>query len=242
MRYFTKEWYQLCGKTSLYCMLEEAKEAELLSEQYFNKLYSKKAKEWIKNNKKSLKELKKFETNTESVKPFETFHDFYLSKIDYVQKMLPETILSQIADIRVFALDKASHDVIRLTKEYCDKCRALMEKVCEDYRHYLEEMSATLDEEVVSNLCFHDCVIIDIDQNDKSLTLHFDNSGELTDIDRLVFNDFQIQKIDRPIVNTWWLYEEIYRREGVYEIHALLQNEDLDLIDFIVSAESVQFS
>jgi len=39
MKYFTKEWYELCQKTSFHLLLEEEKRAETFSEEYFQLLY-----------------------------------------------------------------------------------------------------------------------------------------------------------------------------------------------------------
>lgn len=47
MNYFTKEWYELCQKTSAHLSLEESKEAESFSEEYFQRLYNEKLTEWL---------------------------------------------------------------------------------------------------------------------------------------------------------------------------------------------------
>ncbi|ODA39970.1 hypothetical protein DSBG_3261 [Desulfosporosinus sp. BG] len=36
MKYFTKEWYETCQKTSFHLSLEEDERAENFSEEYFN--------------------------------------------------------------------------------------------------------------------------------------------------------------------------------------------------------------
>ena len=38
MKYFTKEWYELCQNTTADLLLEEEKEAESFSEEYFQQL------------------------------------------------------------------------------------------------------------------------------------------------------------------------------------------------------------
>ena len=47
MKYFTKEWYQLCQKTFAHLPLKESAEAESFSEEYFQRLYEEKLNEWL---------------------------------------------------------------------------------------------------------------------------------------------------------------------------------------------------
>ncbi|WP_088189373.1 hypothetical protein [Desulfosporosinus sp. FKA] len=45
MHYFTKEWYELCQKTSVHFMLEEDEKVESFSEEYFQELCNKRLNE-----------------------------------------------------------------------------------------------------------------------------------------------------------------------------------------------------
>ncbi len=47
MKYFTKEWYQLCQKTFGHLTLKESAEAESFSEEYIQRLYEEKLNEWL---------------------------------------------------------------------------------------------------------------------------------------------------------------------------------------------------
>lgn len=47
MKYFTKEWYELCQKTSFHLQLEEEKQAESFSDEYFKQLYNAELNSWV---------------------------------------------------------------------------------------------------------------------------------------------------------------------------------------------------
>ncbi|MBU3129978.1 DUF4085 domain-containing protein [Clostridium tagluense] len=69
----------------------------------------------------------------------------------------------------------------------------------------------------------------------------FDNSGGFTDIYEMQFENYKILKQDALLQNSWWLYGEIYKTNGKYELQALLQNKDMDLVEFSVSADHIYF-
>jgi hypothetical protein len=48
MKYFTKEWYELCQKTSFHLLLKEEKQAKTFSEEYFQQLYNTELNNWLK--------------------------------------------------------------------------------------------------------------------------------------------------------------------------------------------------
>lgn len=158
-----------------------------------------------------------------------------------LKKALPETILKQIADIRVFALNKATRSVIKAVTEFCEDNERSVINTSENYSRYLEEASDTFDKEVVEEFGFHDCIVIKTVQSESSLTLFLDNRGGFTDIDEVTFENFHIKKQDDGLIDSWWLYEEIYKVNDKYEFHVLLQNKKMGLMDFIISADQVSF-
>ena len=47
MKYFTKEWFVLCQKTSFHLNLMEEQKAEIFSEEYFQQLYTSELMDWL---------------------------------------------------------------------------------------------------------------------------------------------------------------------------------------------------
>lgn len=243
MKYFTKEWHELCQKNNLHLHLEEEKQAETFSEEYFQQLYHIELNSWLTVQEEANLRLKSHENyepfNKE--KGIEQFHDIFIHNLMYLKKQLPETIVKQIADIRVFTLDKATRNVINAVTQFCEENYRIVTTVIEDYKRYIKENSTLLDIEIDGDFSFHDCKIIKSIKNDKSLKLLLDNKRSDTNIDEVIFENINIIKQDDLLEDSWWLYEEIYKVNDKYEFHILLQNKTEDLIDFIISAEQISF-
>ncbi|MBD7971394.1 DUF4085 family protein [Paenibacillus gallinarum] len=250
MKYFTKEWYELCSKTTLHLALEEEKQAEVFSEGYFQQLYNAGLESWLDLQEEVASLMKKNESmnandNNEASfnkeKEIEKFYDIFIYNQEQLKKKLPDSILKQIADLRVFTLDKATKTVINAVAKFCKENERSVTTTGECYIRYLEKSSNILDQEIIENFRFHDCMITKSVQKDTSITLFLDNSGGFTDIDEVAFNNFTIIKQEGSLDDSWWLYEELYRVDDKYEFHVLLQDNKRCLIDFIFSADQVTF-
>ncbi|MNI13539.1 hypothetical protein D3C73_667710 [compost metagenome] len=251
MKHFTKEWYKLCQKTSFHLSLEEEKHAETFSEEFFQQLYNTELTSWLNLQEEVASIMKKNETvNTNDNNEYEPFnkektivqfHDGFIYNQEYLKRELPKTILKQIADIRVFTLNKATRTVINAITKYCEDNEKSVNATIEDFRRYMGKVSNTLDKEIIDNFRFHDCTITNSVQEDMSLILLLDNSGGFTNIDQVTFKNFNIIKQEGSLEDSWWLYEEVYKVNNRYEFHALLQNNNLGLIDFIISADQISF-
>ncbi|MGM0885228.1 MAG: DUF4085 family protein [Bacillota bacterium] len=251
MKYFTKQWYELCQKTSFHLGLEEEKQAETFSEEYFQQLYNTELNSWLNLQEEVASIMKNNETvntnDNNEYEPFnrdkaiEQFHDGFIYNQEYLKKELPETILKQIADKRVFTLNKATRTVINAVAKFCEDNERSVTATSENYRRYMEEASNTLDKDIIENFGFHDCTITKSVQKDMSLILLLNNSGGFTNIDEVTFKNFNIIKQEGSLEDSWWLYEEVYKVNDKYEFHVLFQNNNMGLIDFIISAEQISF-
>ncbi|MGF7036137.1 hypothetical protein J2T17_007188 [Paenibacillus mucilaginosus] len=243
MKYFTKEWYELCQKTSFHLPLEEEIQAETFSEAYFQQLYSTELNKWLHLQEEVASIMHANGTNEPFNKDKETkqFHESIIYNQEFLKKSLPETILNQIADLRVFALNQATRDVINAITQFCEDNKRSVDTTIDKYRKYHTEASLSMDREIVENFRFHDCIIVKSFLNDKSVTLLLDNTGGFTDINEVIFENVTIIKQDAGLENSWWLYEEVYKVNDRYEFHVLLQKQDMGLIDFIISAERALF-
>ncbi|RXI38159.1 hypothetical protein DP129_12500 [Clostridium tetani] len=228
--------------------LEEEKSAEVFSEEYFQELYKEKLKRSLENKKRINKYI--LQLGEESKIPYEPFneekesnkfHEAFLYNQEHMKKVLPEEILKKIADIKVFILDKASHEVIKAVTKFCKNNEKLVEKTFEEYQKYYEKALKTFDKHIVENINFHDCNVIDVKQTKESLKILFDNSGGFTNINEIQFENYNIIKQDDILQGSWWIYDEVYKVDDNYELHVLLQNKNKDLIEFVASFEQISF-
>jgi len=250
MNYFTKGWYELCQKISAHLHLEEEKEAEYFSEEYFQQLYNQKLMKWLSSEEQVASYRSKTKASKEGYIPcepfdrekaIERFRKKFTHNQDHVKKILPEEILKEIVDIRVYVLNKASRKVKNAVTQFCEDNKKSIERTAKEYQNYKKQALKTLDIDIVKKIRFHDCVILDVKQTDQYLSIIFDNPGGFRKIDEIQFENYQILKQEASLQNLWWLYDEIYKTNGKYELQVLLQNENMDLIEFTVSAEYIVF-
>lgn len=238
MNYFTKEWYELCQNTSGNLHLEEDEQAESFSEEYFQQLYNQKLTEFLG----SWKEITRITHDPfDSEKLSRQFEEGFIYNQEHIKKILPTEILKMIADIRVYVLDKASRQVINDVTIFCKNNKKLVNRTITEYNNYYKKALKSFDKDMVENIHFHDCRVIDIKQTEQSLSILFDNSGGFTDIYEIQFENYKIIKQDALLQNAWWIYDEIYKTNGKYELQVLLQNKDMNLVEFSVSAEHIYF-
>lgn len=247
MHYFTKEWYELCQKTSAHFGLEEDEKAGSYSDEYFQELYKQRLKDYIHlqeeitSNYKTDKGSSSEHTPFDSQKLSEQFYQAFLLNQEHIKKILPEEIFVKIADIRVYILRKATRQMIEDVTQFCQNNRKLMITTIEEYKKYYKKALESLDKSVLEKINFHDCTVIGKEQTAKTLTVLFDNLGGFTNVTKMHLDNYEIIQQDALLQNSWWLYDEIYKTNGKYELHVLLQNGNMGLIEFIVSAENISF-
>ncbi|WP_315120862.1 DUF4085 family protein [uncultured Clostridium sp.] len=211
MNYFTKEWYELCQKTSAHFFLEEAKEAESFCEEYFQRLYNEKLMEWLASEEEFCSYREGCGEAKESYiqpKPFdrkkasEQFYESFIYSQEHIKETLPKEILEKIADIRVYVLGKASCEVVKCVTAFCNHNEKLVKKTTEEYRKYYKKALESFDGTIIRNINFHDCIIIDIKEIEQSLSILFDNSGGFTNINEMKFENYEIIKQDSSLENS----------------------------------------
>jgi len=238
MNYFTKEWYELSQNTSEHFSLEEDEQAECFTEEYFQQLYNQKLIKFLDSWKKIANIA---QDPFDSEKLSRKFEEVFIYKQEHIKKRLPEEILKMIADIRVYVLDKASRQVINDVTRFCENNEKSVNRTTIEYNNYYKKALNSFDKDMVENIAFHDCTIIDIKQTEQSLSILFDNSGGFTDIYEIQFENYKIIKQDALLQNAWWLYDEIYKTNGKYELQILLQNKNMELVELSVLAEHIFF-
>ena len=238
-----KNWLELQERAAS-CSFEEIFPEEIAIENFGDNI-SQEEIEVIKASYREQRELAK--ERFDSREPFDRekaakqFHEAFLFNQGHYRNILPGEILDNIADIRVFALGRASRQVIDAVTRFCENNQEQMAEVIREYRKYYESAAESFEESIVQNLNFHDCVILDLVQSERSLSIFFDHSAGFTDIDEVRFDNYEILKLEDSLKKAWWLYDELYRTNDKYELHVLLQSKTGKLIEFIVSAENMAF-
>jgi len=148
---------------------------------------------------------------------------------------LPKELFSQILDIRVFALGYCTKEVFaqlkKLSKDNSNKVKAISASAAQ------AQQEQHLPESIYSKINFHDCKVTMLDASEE-LVVRFDTRGGFTNLNKITFVAPQLLLQEEGIVGSDWLYDEIYRFEQGYEVHALLWGKK-GLCELIVRCQDI---
>jgi len=251
MKYMTKECHQILQNSNYHIPLRATKYAEQFSEGFYRALYKARedemvhiweAAEKVYWNPDFPQEYKP--PNPPSFDPEEirkNFRTAHRHNVKDLKEHLPEHILRQVADVRVLALHCASAAVKWDITAWCRQNEKMANQTAGVYMKHYKAMLKQGNPAFLEEFSFHDCKITSCRRRGKHLVVGLDNSSGFSDVDTINFEHCTILKQERPFHNAWWLYEEIYPVDGGWEIHALLQNSRMQLLDFIVQVTGVRF-
>jgi hypothetical protein len=163
----------------------------------------------------------------EEEKLIQQFHDNnFKGRLKYLESLLPEDIMKDIADIRLLALDEVSKEIWDRIYLFCSIKEAQTSKVEKEFQEYYNLSSPKLPEKIQHNYNFHDCRVTSYEQQGKEVTIGLDHSGGFTNVCKVIYHNAVVLE-QEDIVRACWLDSEIYAMEEGYEFHAVLQGEDI---------------
>lgn len=262
MKYLTKDWYRKMQHTSFHLLLKVDNKAEKFSEDFYQDVYNKVKNKYIKeqsdfvNYKKfkkiflecidDVKNVKEVEIQKEFEKyQREMFNGLSIeaafdlrqnNKIEYLKSELPLSILEKVKDVRVLALDYVSSEVYKLIKEYCLSNEKFVDDKFREYACIEIEQQKNETIEFMKE-SFHDAFILEVKEDKKDLIIKVDNEYGFTNKTNIIFKNYNII-LDENIDKSWWLYNEIYKVDNIYEIHILVSNEN-GLKELIIKCDDI---
>lgn len=168
------------------------------------------------------------------------FKKNYRRKMKELKENLPEEILSQVADIRVLALGRASAEVKKAISQYCEKNYKAVRSAGKKYRREYERQFKEKEPDFARKLCLHDRSVESCRKKGKDLLLTLEDRGDPTEVRRIRMKNCKVLKQDAPLKGARGLYEEIFKSGSGFEIHFLME-KNWKLIDFIVLVDDLEF-
>lgn len=238
MRFLTKEWYQTMTDGSLGVQLRADDRAAVFSEELYQQVRAEKLKEWLADLREYLEEA--YDEAAER----QRFAEFHSQELEEFQTRTPAQILAKVADIRVLALGLCTEEVYRDFEDYWARCKTQTEETMKEAWDL--QRTQGLDKVWTGGHSLHDAFVCSMKWEEEDLIIEFEvedpeerladireNDPELLEemgeahflfpeIKAIRFRDAEILKQEEPLENTWWLYDEIWKSERGYEIHALL--------------------
>ena len=245
MRLLTKEWYQTMTDSGLGVQLVTDDRAAVFSEALYQQLREEKLHQWL-NDQRELRAY--LEEPYDEAAERQSFAEFHSRELEEFQTRTPEKILRKVADIRVLALGLCTEEVYRDFADYRALCQKWTEKTMEEAWNMC--VSQGLDQIWTGEHSLHDTLVLTMKREGKDLVIEFarvepverradirENDPELLEelgeavflcpeIRAIRFRDAEVLKQEGPVENAWWLYDEIWKSERGYEIHALLWQEN----------------
>ncbi|WP_413376508.1 DUF4085 family protein [Paenibacillus taichungensis] len=282
MKYLTKEWYETCQRTGLHFSMRVHSEAYELNEALFQRLYKRKEKAHVKQERElynldprfmlehdgqvltrvdkafsggAVKEEDQMvyhmpleeRTHIENLiaeydarPPFdekkckEKYKEAMGWNFEHKAERLPQNIVEQIADIRLFTLGYCTREILLQLKKQSAENRREMVRVSKEYREAI--VAQDIPGEIHSQVQFHDCTVTELLTGDE-VVIRFDTRGGFTKINKLTLVTPEIIKQEEEIAGSYWLYQELYRIDQGYELHVLFGGEHMP--ELIVRCEDI---
>lgn len=175
------------------------------------------------------------------------FEECYREQMEYLREALPEEILKQVADIRVLALQVAAPEVKARIQRFVREAEREYIGTANAYWKGFEKLLKKYPDSFLQRFGFHDAVIAGVRKRGKNLVVSLNNGRWNTcenEVSRITFVNCEILRRDRNLTGSDWLYEEIYKIDGGWEIHIMAFHEDHmktnPLNELIVRAEDVR--
>ena len=137
MKFFTEEWYHNTLIAQMCFTIRKSGRASVLSDKFFEKLYKSEMAFYAKHLKRAAKFNR---TSFDKMAAEAEFEQNYKDNLEFVNT-LPNEILDNIADIRVFALGTVSYEVADVLTRYCGKLNRICQSIQEKYEDSLEEIA-----------------------------------------------------------------------------------------------------
>ncbi|MBE6901683.1 MAG: DUF4085 family protein [Ruminococcaceae bacterium] len=233
MKYFTREWYNDCQLTSLSCVKTTDSRAEEFSEAYFEELYAGELNAHIRLMEE-VSQLTGAEFDQSTVK--RNYENGYRNKLEACKNGLPEEILSDIADVRVFALGVCTEQIKSRLKAWRYELEKKLDASVAPYLEYAKKLYNELPVDFRKYMNFHDEYVKQFYCDGDSAVIEFedlnciDATGEIIRTDMLIFENVEIIEQDNDIVGAVWLYDELYKTADGYELHVFLSDAYLTLL------------
>jgi len=222
MKYFTKEWYEMCQNSGWHLNMSVSKNAEEFNEEYYKDLYTRRRRAFVKEQKEVAEVLGEEFSKVKAEVEFMNQHE---ATVKRMEASIPQDILAEVADTRVLALDIATKEVRQKLKAWCEQNKKEADAKAAAYD------GLTLAENL------HDAVIRTMEMKAETLTFKL----ECSDVKKVVFRNHKVLEQGGYILGATWLYLEVYEAEGGREYHGLLWKKDGKLAEMTVFAEDIEF-
>jgi len=189
------------------------------------------SKEEVMENllKENEKELEEFNNRPpfEEKEVIENFEESYKTMLED-KEYLPKWVYEEV-DNRLIALNLLPKSVFKRLCLEERKSKKKFEKIMKVANEDLSRQDVF--KELFTKLNFHDDRIIGFNKHENNYVMTIENYEEK--IIKIIFEETKIIELENiDFENCYWLYEEVYRKNNIYEVHLMVESEGLKYITF----------
>lgn len=234
MKFLTKEWYYTMNDSGLGVCLEADARAAEFSEEMYQTLRAEKLDKWLRDRAEVCEVLEEpFDPAGET----QRFGEFCRSELELLRTRAPERILAKVADLRVLALGYCTEEVWQDLEDFRRDCQERTEQTLDEAWKQFRAQGI----EWTGEHSLHDSVVLSLNREGEDLLIEFerDEEADWPEIGAIRFREARILKQEKPLENTWWLYDEVWRTDGGIEVHALLWRDN-DVFELTIGCRDTE--
>ena len=167
------------------------------------------------------------------------FERSYKLSLSILKKKFPETILKEIADLRILALGYVSKEVYDKIEAYSLECKRRVKQAHSDYMEYFETIKDHFPQAIIEKYGFHDNEIISHHWNGKDYVIEFEPDFYSSSCKEVRYINAEVLE-DEGIDGCSWLYDEFVYNNGKTEYHAMVNGKGLRYLT--LAADDIKFT
>ena len=229
MKYFTKNWFDMLQRR-VPSRLKMDMRANSYSEELYQELYLTEEAEF-----------KKLIEDNAHIDPVDLFEAIVTSRLDNFRRNLPDEILNQVADLRVLALLIGTPSIIEQIEQYNQDLEYRINQVQKEYSElYLK----TFGEEgflLTETYYLHDGLISAVKHEGDDLVIDIEPEPEVRNnpaLLRIHLKNAEVKKETPNLVNSIFMYDEIYKNSDRLEWHILCNPQTF--AELVVSFDDIE--
>lgn len=157
---------------------------------------------------------------------------------NYLSSILPNHVKEELEDIKLISLDYATPHDYQILENFCIQNQEIVDKAIKEFDTERQSYKSFYQENNLENFGYHDAYVKEIIFENKDLIIDMDNSFGFTEVNKVRFVECEVVKMDEDLIDSYWLYEELYPHEKGIEVHILFAKDE-DFKELILIAKKI---
>ena len=162
------------------------------------------------------------------------FKKIHLSDVESIQGLMPQVVLDEIADVRVFVLGYTTERILKKLKKIAKEAHKAIEATLKAYHKAMDKEN--IPTSLKDNFGFHDYQVKKVIQEDHNFILYLECDAHNPRY-IVTFVNAEVIKQETHLVGTFWVHQELYKKDKGYEVHLLMG--EASYFDFVLRVDDI---